>query len=293
MQIIRTVADMQAVCRQIRQDGRTIGFVPTMGALHEGHLSLVRAARARYQTVAVSIFVNPLQFGPSEDLAKYPRTFEHDRQMLEAEGVDVLFAPTPEEMYPAGAVTYVEVESLSDKLCGRSRPGHFRGVTTVVAKLFNIVGPNAAFFGQKDAAQATIIRKMVNDLNLDIEIVVCPIVRETDGLALSSRNAYLDPQQRRQAAILHRALMRVQTLCDRGEHSAKAMVEAGKEVMAEEPAVRLDYFEIVNPDTLDPVDDVSRGGLVAVAAFVGSTRLIDNIVLYGCGTAAGPAFSPE
>lgn len=293
MQIIRTIADMQAVCRHIRQDGRTIGFVPTMGALHEGHLSLVRAARARYQTVAVSIFVNPLQFGPNEDLAKYPRNFERDRQMLEAEGVDVLFAPSPEEMYPAGAVTYVEVEGLSEKLCGRSRPGHFRGVTTVVAKLFNILGPDAAFFGQKDAAQVTIIRKMVSDLNLDIEIVVCPIARETDGLAMSSRNAYLNPQQRRQAAILHRALMRVQTLADRGEHSTKAMVEAGKEVMAEEPTVRLDYFEIVDPDTLDPVDDISRGALVAVAAFVGSTRLIDNIVLYGCGTAAGPAFSAE
>ncbi len=292
MQIIRTVADMQAACRQIRRDGRTLGFVPTMGALHAGHLSLVRAAHARYQTVAVSIFVNPLQFGPNEDLAKYPRTFERDRQMLEAEGVQLLFAPTPEEMYPKGAVSYVTVEGLSEKLCGRSRPGHFRGVTTVVAKLFNIVAPNAAFFGQKDAAQATIIRKMVHDLNLDIEIVVCPIMREPDGLAMSSRNAYLDPQQRRQAAILHRALMRVQTLADRGERSAAALLKDGKEVIAEEPAVRLDYFEVVDPDTLDPVDDITGGALVAVAAFVGSTRLIDNIIVH-VGASAGPNFSPE
>ncbi len=284
---------MQAACREVKRAGRSLGFVPTMGALHAGHLSLVRAARARCQAVAASIFVNPLQFGPSEDLAKYPRTFERDRQMLEAEGVELLFAPTPEEMYPRGAVTYVQVEGLSEKLCGRSRPGHFRGVTTVVAKLFYIVAPDVAFFGQKDAAQATIIRRMVRDLNFDIDIVVCPIVRERDGLAMSSRNAYLDPAQRRQATILYRSLTRVQTLADTGERSANALIKAAKEVIAEEPAVRLDYFEIVDPDTLDPVDDVSHGALVAVAAFAGSTRLIDNIFLQGAGGAAGPNLSPE
>ncbi len=284
---------MQAACREVRRAGKSLGFVPTMGALHAGHLSLVRAARARSQVVAASIFVNPLQFGPAEDFGKYPRTFEHDRQLLEAEGVALLFAPAPQEMYPEGAVTYVMVEGLSEKLCGRSRPGHFRGVTTVVAKLFNIVGPEVAFFGQKDAAQATIIRRMVRDLNLDVEIVVCPIVREPDGLAMSSRNAYLDPQQRKQALVLYRSLMRVQTLADRGECSAAALIAAAKGIFAEEPGARLDYFEIVDPDTLDPMADVSAGALVAVAAFVGNTRLIDNLLLHGAGAAAGPNLSPE
>ncbi len=288
MKIIHGVTDMQALCREIRQQDKTLGFVPTMGALHQGHLSLVRAARARCQVVAVSIFVNPLQFGPTEDLARYPRTFERDRQLLEAEGVQLLFAPTPEEMYPRGAVTYVTVEGLSEKLCGRSRPGHFRGVTTVVAKLFHIVEPTLTLFGQKDAAQATIIRKMVADLNFDVEIVVCPIVRETDGLAMRSRNAYLDPRQRRQATVLYRALMRVQTLADKGERRAAELVDAGKRVIAEESGVRLDYFEVVDPDTLNPVEDVSRGALVAVAAYVGKTRLIDNLVLHGVGGAAAP-----
>lgn len=284
---------MQAACREIKRQGKTLGFVPTMGALHAGHLSLVRAARVRCQVVAASIFVNPLQFGPSEDFGKYPRTFDRDRQLLEAEGVELLFAPQAEEMYPKGAATYVVVEDLSEKLCGRSRPGHFRGVTTVVAKLFHIVEPDLAFFGQKDAAQAAIIRKMVRDLDLAVEIVVCSIVRESDGLAMSSRNAYLGPRQRKQATVLYRSLMRVQTMADTGEHRAGALVRAGKDVIAEEPGARLDYFEIVNPDSLDPVDDISQGALVAVAAFVGSTRLIDNLVLHGAGSAAGPNLSPE
>jgi pantoate--beta-alanine ligase len=250
-----------------------------MGALHEGHLSLVRAARASSDVVAASIFVNPTQFGPTEDLAKYPRSFERDRELLEREGVELLFAPSVEEMYPAGAVTWVTVEELSGKLDGRSRPGHFRGVTTVVAKLFHIVEPDVAFFGQKDAAQVAVIRRMVRDLNLPVEIVVCPIVREPDGLAMSSRNAYLDAQQRKQALVLHRALMRVQKLADSGERNAAKLAAAGREEMARESSVRQDYFEIVNPDTLDPLEDVSAGALVAVAAFVGQTRLIDNIAL--------------
>jgi pantoate--beta-alanine ligase len=250
-----------------------------MGALHEGHLSLVQAARASSQVVAASIFVNPTQFGPNEDLAKYPRSFERDRQLLEREGVDLLFAPAVEEMYPSGAVTWVTVEGLSGKLDGQSRPGHFRGVTTVVAKLFHVVDPDAAFFGQKDAAQVAIIRRMVRDLNLPVEIVVCPIVRETDGLAMSSRNAYLDPEQRKQALVLYRSLMRVQARVDAGERDAARLVAAGREEMAGVSSVRLDYFEIVDPETLDPVADISAGALVAVAAFVGNTRLIDNILL--------------
>jgi len=273
--------------------------VPTMGALHEGHLSLVRAAREASDVVAASIFVNPTQFGPTEDLAKYPRSFDRDRELLEREGVELLFAPAVEEMYPTAngsggptpdqsladrsvrptQNTWVTVEGLSDKLDGRSRPGHFRGVATVVAKLFHAVEPDAAFFGQKDAAQVAVIRRMVRDLNLAVEIVVCPIVREADGLAMSSRNAYLDSDQRKRALVLHRSLMRVQDLAQAGERDAGKLMYTGREVFAEEGSVRLDYFEIVDPDTLDPVAEVSGGALVAVAAFLGSTRLIDNVLL--------------
>jgi len=270
---------MRAACRAMRRSGKRLGFVPTMGALHEGHLSLVRAAKASCDTVAASIFVNPTQFGPSEDLAKYPRTFDRDCELLENEGVDFLFAPSVEEMYPPGAVTWVTVEELSGKLDGRSRPGHFRGVTTVVAKLFHIVEPDTAFFGQKDAAQVAIIRRMVHDLHSPVEIVVCPIVREADGLAMSSRNAYLDAQQRKQALVLHRSLLSVKSLAAEGKRDAARLIAAALQEFAAEPSVRLDYFEIVDADTLDPVEDVSHGALVAVAAFVGTTRLIDNIVL--------------
>lgn len=251
-----------------------------MGALHAGHISLVRAARHQCDVVAASIFVNPTQFGPKEDFSKYPRTFERDREMLQAEKVGILFAPSVEEIYPAGATTFVTVEGLSEKLCGRSRPGHFRGVTTVVSKLFNIVEPDYAFFGQKDAAQAAIIQRMVSDLGFNVEIVVCPIVREPDGLALSSRNAYLDPQQRKQATVLYRSLMRVQFLADRGERDSTRLVAAALEEFKQQPEVKLDYFEIVDRRTLDPVASIANGALVAVAALVGTTRLIDNIVLH-------------
>jgi pantoate--beta-alanine ligase len=281
VKILHTIAEMRAACAEARREGKCLGFAPTMGALHEGHLSLVRAARAQCDAVAVSIFVNPIQFGPSEDFSKYPRSFERDREMLEAEGVDLLFAPSVEEMYPKGAVTFVTVEGLSEKLCGRSRPGHFRGVITVVSKLFNIVQPDVAFFGQKDAAQAVIVKKMVRDLGLPLEIVVCPIVREADGLAMSSRNAYLDAAQRRSATVLHRALMQVQSLAEKGERRAATLIDAAQRVFREEPAVRVDYVEIVDNGTLDPVAEVSRGALVAVAALVGATRLIDNILLAG------------
>ena len=279
MRICDTIEDIRAACRAARRGGKRLGFVPTMGALHEGHLSLVRAARASCDAVAASIFVNPMQFGPNEDLAKYPRSFERDRELLEKEGAELLFAPSVEEMYPAGAVTWVTVEGLSSKLDGRSRPGHFRGVTTVVAKLFHIVEPDAAFFGQKDAAQVAIVRRMVRDLNLPVEIVACPIVREPDGLAMSSRNAYLDPQQRKQALVLHRGLLQVKKSWEEGEREAGKLLTVGRDELSAEKSVRLDYLEIVDPDSLVPVENTAGGALVAVAAFVGLTRLIDNLVL--------------
>lgn len=250
-----------------------------MGALHEGHLSLVRAARKSCDAVVASIFVNPLQFGPQEDLAKYPRSFERDCALLAKEGVELLFAPAVEEMYGTGAVTWVTVEGLEDKLDGRSRPGHFRGVATVVAKLFHIVEPDAAFFGQKDAAQVVVIRRMVRDLNFPVEIVACPIVREEDGLAMSSRNAYLSAQERKQAPALYRALERVKKLWEDGEKDAEKLATAGREEIGKEKSLRLDYFEVVDAESLDAVKDAASGAMVAVAAFVGATRLIDNVVL--------------
>ncbi len=279
VKVLSTIDEMRNASRAVRRGGKRLALVPTMGALHEGHLSLVRAARRASDVVAASIFVNPTQFGPNEDLAKYPRSFQRDCEMLEREGVDFVFAPSVEDMYPAGAVTWVTVEELSGKLDGRSRPGHFRGVTTVVAKLFHIVEPHKAFFGQKDAAQVAVIRRMVRDLNLPIEIVVCPIVREADGLAMSSRNAYLSAEERRRALVLNRSLMRVQESVGAGERYAASLVAAGREELARETGVRLDYFEVVDPETLDPVADVSRGALVAVAAYIGATRLIDNVLL--------------
>ena len=279
MKICKTVVDMRAACRAARRGGKRLGFVPTMGALHEGHLSLVRAAKAACDVVAASIFVNPTQFGAGEDLAKYPRTFDRDRELLEAEDVTLLFAPPVEEMYPAGGVTWITVEGLSDRLDGRSRPGHFRGVATVVAKLFHVVEPELAFFGQKDAAQVAIIRCMVRDLNFPVEIVACPIVREGDGLAMSSRNAYLDARERKKALVLYRSLMRVRKMWDAGEHCPEKLIAAGREEIAREESVRLDYFEIVDPETLEAVETAERGALVAVAAFVGATRIIDNLLL--------------
>jgi pantoate--beta-alanine ligase len=281
MKICNTIEEMRAACRAVRGQGKRLGFVPTMGALHEGHMSLVRAAQESCEIVAVSIFVNPAQFGPNEDLSKYPRTLERDCELLEKESVGLLFAPAAEEIYPAGAVTWVVAEGLSGKLDGSSRPGHFRGVTTVVAKLFHIVEPAAAFFGQKDAAQVAVIRQMVRDLNFGVEIIACPIVREADGLAMSSRNAYLDPEQRKQALVLHRSLMRVWSLWEQGEQDAKKLAVAGRDVVSGENSVRLDYFEIVDPGSLDPVANVGSGALVAVAAYVGPTRLIDNLLIPG------------
>jgi pantoate--beta-alanine ligase len=292
MRIESTIAGTRAACRDLRFGSalsgqrKTLGLVPTMGALHQGHLSLVRAARERCDTVAVSIFVNPTQFGPKEDLAKYPRPFAEDCALLEKENVDLLFAPTPEEMYPGGAAaatTFVTVEELSGRLDGASRPGHFRGVATVVAKLFNIIEPDAAFFGQKDAAQVSVLRRMVRDLNFGLELVVCPIVREPDGLAMSSRNRYLSAEERQSALVLSRTLLAVEQAAKAGERSSQDLLAAGYKILSpvleRNSKVRLDYFTVVSPDSLEPVIDVSHGALVAIAANVGSTRLIDNVLL--------------
>jgi pantoate--beta-alanine ligase len=289
VKICATIPEARAACqvarRKARSDRKRLGLVPTMGALHEGHLSLVRVAKTQCDAVAVSIFVNPTQFGPTEDLSKYPRQFERDCRLLEKEGIDILFAPSVEEIYPsranAGSVTWMTVEGLSEKLDGRSRPGHFRGVTTIVAKLFNIIEPDAAFFGQKDAAQLAVIRRMVLDLNFPVEVVACPIVREPDGLAMSSRNAYLNREERRRALVLQRSLQKTRQRLDAGERSAANLISAGKKVLAGEPGVVLDYFEVIDPDTLDPVEKISKKTLIAVAAYVGSTRLIDNLLLDG------------
>ncbi len=279
MKICLTIPEARAASRDARASGKRLGLVPTMGALHEGHLSLVRAANAQCDAVAVSIFVNPTQFGPTEDLSKYPRQFDRDCRLLEKEGVEILFAPSVEEIYPNGEVTWVLVEGLSEKLDGRSRPGHFRGVTTIVSKLFHIIEPEAAFFGQKDAAQLAVIRRMVRDLNFSIEIIACPIKREPDGLAMSSRNAYLNREERGRALVLQRSLQRAQQEFQAGERNAAKLISAAKEVFAREPLVALDYFEVVDPGTLDLVERISQKTLVAVAAYVGTTRLIDNTVL--------------
>jgi pantoate--beta-alanine ligase len=279
MQVLSTVREMRSARRAVRQNGQSLGLVPTMGALHAGHIALVRAARAQCDVVAVSIFVNPTQFGPNEDFAKYPRTFEQDCALLEPEGVALVFAPQPEEMYPAGATTFVEVGGVGDRLDGASRPGHFRGVATVVAKLFHIVGPSKAFFGQKDAAQVAVLRSMVRDLNFDLELVICPTVREPDGLALSSRNRYLSASERRQALVLSHALNMVAATYNAGQNHVAPLLESGRSVMATEPNVSIDYLEIVDPDTLLPLTEARPGALVAVAAYVGATRLIDNTIL--------------
>lgn len=269
---------MQSACRALRHAGKSLGLVPTMGALHAGHLSLVKASKAVCDITAASIFVNPTQFGPNEDLAKYPRTFESDCALLEAEGIDLIFAPVVDEMYPAGASTWVEVEGEGDRLEGASRPGHLRGVATVVSKLFHIVAPTHAFFGQKDAAQLAVLRKMVRDLRFDLQIVGCPIVREPDGLAMSSRNRYLSADERQQSLVLIRALLAASELIANGETSSAPLVTAMREAFAAEPAARVDYIAVVDPDTLLPIRDITRGGMLAVAAYIGTTRLLDNVL---------------
>jgi pantoate--beta-alanine ligase len=279
MELIYTLEWMQQVARQGRAEGSLIGLVPTMGALHEGHLSLIRAAQQQCRPVVVSLFVNPKQFGPHEDLEKYPRQMDADRALLERLQVSYLFAPTAAEMYPDGFRTYVNVEGLSDWLEGRSRPGHFRGVSTVVLKLFEIVQPHFAYFGRKDAQQARVIRQMVRDLNIDTGVVVCPIVREADGLAVSSRNAYLKGQERRAATVLYRALDAARQEIFRGERDAARLVALVQNAMAAEPLASTDYVKIVDADTFEPVERLRRSCLVLLAVFVGSTRLLDNLLI--------------
>ena len=267
----------------MRAEGSRVGLVPTMGSLHEGHLSLMARAREMCDIVVASVFVNPAQFGPSEDFERYPRDLARDAELAFAKGVDFIFAPSPEEMYPSGFVTYVTVEGLSERLEGASRPGHFRGVTTVVNKLFNVVQPNFGFFGRKDAQQVIIIKRMVRDLGVDVEIVVGPVVREEDGLALSSRNVYLTTEQRRAAIVLRRALEKARTLYNGGEQEAGRLQAAIRAVVEAEPLARLDYVALTDTRRLDPVEVISgdRPTLISMAVYFGKTRLIDNIVLNG------------
>jgi pantoate--beta-alanine ligase len=279
MEIIRSVDWMKQEARAAESAKHLIGFVPSMGALHEGHLSLVRAAKAQCSPVIVSIFVNPAQFGPGEDLAKYPRNLEHDCNLLEALGVDFVFAPNAAEIYPAGFRTSVRVEGLSEKFEGRVRPGHFQGVCTVVLKLFEIVRPRFAYFGRKDAQQARIVRQMVADLNLDAEIAVCPIVREADGLAMSSRNAYLDTEQRRAATVLYRSLDAARRKINSGARAANEILSAVNSTIAAEPLAKADYAALVDADSFESVDFIRRSCLLLLAVRIGSTRLIDNMLV--------------
>lgn len=278
-ELISSIAAMREVSRQMKRQG-TVALVPTMGALHAGHLSLIRAARAACDVVVVSIFVNPTQFGPNEDYERYPRTLDTDLKLLEQERVDFVFAPETAEMYPEGdAETFVEVPRIGNRLDGASRPGHFRGVATVVAKLFHITLPDMAFFGQKDAAQVAVLRAMVRDLNFPLELVICPTVREPDGLAMSSRNRYLTTSERMQSLTLYRALSEAHDEARRGIRDAHELLKTMMRVMQNEPSVHVEYIEVVDPKTLLPVEDVSDGALLAIAARIGGTRLIDNIPL--------------
>jgi pantoate--beta-alanine ligase len=285
---VSTIAEARAACDAARAAGKTVGFVPTMGFFHEGHRSLMRAARAENDFVIVSLFVNPTQFGPREDLAGYPRDLVGDRAAAEAEGVDLLFTPAASEMYPAGARTTVHVDGLTEVLCGASRPGHFDGVTTVVAKLFSIVGPSRAYFGRKDAQQIAVIRRMTTDLDLPVEVVGCPLVRENDGLAMSSRNSYLQPDERSAATVLAGALYMASEAVVAGERDATAIRRLVVDVIDRVPLVRLDYAEVVDAATLEPVDEIGPDTLVALAAFVGKARLIDNVTISFSGSTATP-----
>lgn len=274
---------MNSIARELRAEGKRIGFVPTMGALHEGHLSLMSIAREMSDCVIASVFVNPAQFGPMEDFDKYPRDLARDAELAFTRGVDFMFAPAPEDMYPEGFATYVMVEGLSEKVEGASRPGHFRGVTTIVAKLFNIIQPHFAYFGRKDAQQVVIIKRMARDLAMDVEIVVGPTVREEDGLALSSRNVYLSSGERKAATVLRRALERCRAMANSGERDAGRLVASMRGVIESEPVARIDYIAITDTERLDPVDVIQpdKPALVSLAVFIGTTRLIDNVVLNG------------
>lgn len=279
MDICYTIKDVRERVNAWKREGLAVGFVPTMGYLHEGHKSLMQAARANNDKVVVSVFVNPMQFGPNEDLESYPRDFEKDSALCESVGVDLIFHPDPEEMYADGFCSYVDMNGLTTELCGKSRPIHFRGVQTVVLKLFNIVKPDRAYFGQKDAQQLAVIKRMVKDLNVDTEIIGCPIVREADGLAKSSRNTYLNPDERKAALILSRSLKLGRKLIENGETDAKAVIKAITDSINTELLAKIDYVDVVDFDTITPVDKIGKSVLVAIAVYIGKTRLIDNFII--------------
>lgn len=278
MTIETTIDAVRAQVKQWKREGKSVGFVPTMGYLHEGHGSLIEAARRENDKVVVSIFVNPMQFGPSEDLASYPRDLDKDSKLCESLGVDLIFHPEPEEMYHPGFSSFVDMTVLTEELCGLSRPVHFRGVCTVVSKLFHIVQPDRAYFGQKDAQQLAVIRHMVEDLNMDLEIVGCPIIREEDGLAKSSRNTYLSPEERKAALVLSRSIALGQKLVEDGEQDAGRVIAAMKEMIEKEPMARIDYVKAVDGRTMQRITNVQKPMLVAIAVYIGSTRLIDNFI---------------
>jgi len=279
IEIISSLKDFQNYCKSNRLAGKTIGLVPTMGFLHEGHLSLMRQSRAGNDISVISIFVNPTQFGPAEDYDAYPRDLDRDSRMASEAGVDVIFAPSARDMYPEGYATYVNIERITEKMCGTSRPGHFRGVTTVVSKLFNLAQPHRAYFGQKDAQQAIVIKQMARDLNFDIEIIVMPIIREEDGLAMSSRNKYLSPEERKAALVLRKSLLMAEGLFKSGVTEAAIIYNRIKDMIDFEPLAKIDYISIVDADTLDDVGKLRQNTLIALAVFIGKTRLIDNIIL--------------
>ena len=277
MKIVSTIEEVRAQVKEWKKEGKTIGFVPTMGYLHEGHMSLIDAA-GENDKVVVSIFVNPMQFGPTEDLASYPRDLEHDAKLCEEHGVDLIFHPTPEEMYGDQFYSYVDMDVLTKELCGLSRPVHFRGVCTVVTKLFNIVTPDRAYFGQKDAQQLAVIKRMVKDLNMPLMITGCPIIREEDGLAKSSRNTYLSPEERKAALVLSRSIFLGKEMVEKGERDCKRILAAMTEEIEKEPLAKIDYVKIVDLDTMQQVEKIDRGILAAIAVYIGKTRLIDNFM---------------
>lgn len=279
MKIVSTVEEVRAEVKRWREEGLTVGLVPTMGYLHEGHKSLIDKAVEQNDKVVVSVFVNPIQFGPTEDLATYPRDLQRDSILCENAGADLIFHPEKEDMYFDDFCTYIDMENLTKGLCGKTRPTHFRGVCTVVGKLFNIVQPDRAYFGQKDAQQLAVIRRMVRDLNFNLEIIGCPIVREEDGLAKSSRNTYLSPEERQAATILHKGLTKGEELVRGGEKNAATVVNAIREVIETEPLAKIDYVEMVDFDNIQPVETIEGTVLTAVAVYIGKTRLIDNFIV--------------
>lgn len=286
MKIVETIAEVREQVKQWKKEGLTVALVPTMGYLHEGHRSLMERARKENDRVVVSVFVNPTQFGPNEDLASYPRDLEHDAALCDSVGVDLIFHPTPEEMYPKGFCSFVDMDVLTKELCGLSRPVHFRGVCTVVSKLFHIVTPDRAYFGEKDAQQLAVIERMVLDLNLDIEIVGCPIVREADGLAKSSRNTYLSPEERKAALVLSRSIFAGKKLAESDETDAHKLVQAMTDIISAEPLARIDYVKVVDLLTMQQIDKLDRPFLAAIAVYIGKTRLIDNFMVQAGGAGA-------